>query len=97
MKTADDGLEALRAELSLEQIIVLIERTARWVSPETFALLPLWYPEHSRRGLFFKANWSEPQLNRNRQTQESVHKKGYSDFGVEMHFNTNRPGSADHG
>lgn len=69
-----DGLDALRAELSLAEIMRLIERTARWVSLETFLRLPVWYPEHSRRGLFYKANWSEPQLNTNRQTGIAVHK-----------------------
>ena len=74
VKIAADGLDALRAELSLAEIMRLIERTARWVDPETFRLLPVWYPEHSRRGLFYKSNWSEPQLNRNRQTGVTVHK-----------------------
>lgn len=69
-----DGLEILRRELSLKQTLSLIERTARWVSPETFKRLPVWYPEHHRRGLFYKANWSEPQLNTNRQTRQSTHK-----------------------
>jgi len=69
-----DGLEALRQELSLADVMGLIERTARWVDPTTFAYLPVWYPEHARRGLFYKANWSEQQMNRNRQTDVSVHK-----------------------
>lgn len=69
-----DGLDALRAEMSLGEIMRLIERTARWVSTETFKRLPVWYPEHSRRGLFYKSNWSEPQLNTNRQTGVSIHK-----------------------
>ncbi len=55
-KIAADGLDAVRAELSLAEIMRLIERTARWVAPETFRLLPVWYPEHSRRGLFYKSN-----------------------------------------
>ncbi len=75
VRTATDGLDALRVELSVREIMRLIERTARWVDPATFRRLPVWYPEHSRRGLFYKANWSEPQLNRNRQTDESVHKR----------------------
>lgn len=74
MIAANDGLEALRAELGLADIMRLIERTARWVSRETFERLPVWYPEHSRRGLFYKAGWSEPQHNTNRQTGVSVHK-----------------------
>jgi hypothetical protein len=69
-----DGLDALRAELELRDIMRLIERTARWVAPETFELLPIWFPEHARRALFYKRNWSEPQHNTNRRTQISVHK-----------------------
>jgi hypothetical protein len=70
-----DGLIALRAELDLEEIMRLIERTARWVDPDTFQLLPVWYPEYSRAAFFYKSNWSEPQLNTNRQTKQSVHKQ----------------------
>lgn len=69
-----DGLDALRCELSLGEIVRLIERTARWVAPETFRRLPVWYPEHSRRSLFYKANWGEPQFNTNRQTGVTIHK-----------------------
>ncbi|MFY0637290.1 MAG: hypothetical protein JXQ94_05155 [Maricaulis maris] len=69
-----DGLEALRTELSLNEVMTLIERTARWVDPATFKYLPVWYPEHARRAFFYKKNWSEPQMNRNRQTGQSVHK-----------------------
>lgn len=32
-----DGLEALRRVMSLREIGSLIERTARWVPPETFS------------------------------------------------------------
>jgi hypothetical protein len=53
----------------------LIETTARWVDPETFRLLPLWYPEHARRTLFYKADWSEPLMNKDRQTGQIVHKR----------------------
>jgi hypothetical protein len=38
-----DGLDALRAELDLAQIMRLIERTTRWVAPATYRLLPVWY------------------------------------------------------
>lgn len=69
-----DGLDALRAEFDLVQIMRLIERTARWVAPDTFRLLPVWFPEHSRRAHFYKANWSAPQHNTNRKTGISVHK-----------------------
>lgn len=69
-----DGLDVLRREFSLADIMGLIERTAKWVDPKTFEYLPVWYPEHARRGLFYRTNWSEPQMNRNRQTGVSVHK-----------------------
>lgn len=60
--------------MSLREIASLIERTARWVAPDTFKLLPLWFPEHGRRGLFYKENWSAPQMNKNRATGHSIHK-----------------------
>lgn len=69
-----DGLETLRSVLSVKEIGSLIERTARWVSPETFKLLPVWFPEHARRAAFYKANWSEPQLNTNQISGISIHK-----------------------
>jgi len=72
--TAVDGLDALRLEIGVAEIARLIERTARWVSPETFRLLPVWYPEHARRRHFYKGGWSAPQMNRNRTTGVMVHK-----------------------
>lgn len=75
MSNFPDGLTALRAELELGEIMRLIERTARWVDPETFRLLPVWHPEHARRAYFYKNNWSEPQMNKNRQTGHTEHKR----------------------
>ena len=69
-----DGLEALRAELSVATIAKLIERTAKWVSPETFRRLPAWYPEQARGQHFFKADWTEPQPNTKRGTDITIHK-----------------------
>jgi hypothetical protein len=69
-----DGLDALRSVMSLREIMSLIERTARWVSPETFKLLPIWFPEYARRGLFYKSNWAEPQMNKSRATGHTAHK-----------------------
>ena len=74
-KGLGDGLEVLRAHLGTKDIASLIERTARWVSAETFALLPIWFPEHARGVHFYKANWSTPQENTNRKTLQTVHKK----------------------
>src|SRR3954454_5705283 len=70
----NDGLDALRAEIGVAEIGSLIERTARWVAPETFRLLPVCFPEHSRRRHFYKANWSEPQMNKSRTTGAAIHK-----------------------
>ena len=68
--TLPDGLEALRVEMELGDVMRLIERTARWVDPATFQLLPLWYPEYARKGLFYKSNWSAQQLNKGTHKQE---------------------------
>jgi hypothetical protein len=74
-RTLPDGLAALRNERRLADIMRLIERTARWVAPETFKLLPVWFPEYARRASFYKANWSVPQNNTNKQTGVSEHKR----------------------
>ncbi len=68
--TLPDGLEALRVEMELGEVMRLIERTARWVDPATFRLLPLWYPEYARKDLFYKKNWSAEQLNKGKHKQE---------------------------
>lgn len=74
MTDISDGLETLRGVMSLQETAALIERTARWVEPETFKELPLWFPEHARRSPFYKSNWSLPQTNTNRTTKLEVHK-----------------------
>lgn len=71
----EDGLEVLKRELSIREVARLIERTARWVAPETFRLLPVWFPEHARTHHFYKKNWSEPQHNTNKTTKQKVHKQ----------------------
>lgn len=38
-----DRLETLREVMSLREIASLIERTARWVAPETFKPVLLWH------------------------------------------------------
>ena len=70
-----DGLDALRQELDLQQIMRLIERTARWVDPETFHLLPLWYPEFARGTYYYNADWSAPRMNTNQQTKKTDPKR----------------------
>lgn len=61
-RSLPDGLEALRRELDIRDIMRLIERTAKWVDPATFRLLPVWFPEHARKGHLYNANWTEPRL-----------------------------------
>lgn len=73
-RTLSDGLTALGEVLSLADIMRLIEQTARWVDPETFRLLPVWFPEHARRAPLYKANWTAPLTNTNRQTGISEEK-----------------------
>jgi len=74
-ETLPNGTDALMAELSLKEIMRLIETTCRWVDPATFKLLPVWYPEYARKAYFYKSNWSEPQMNTNRETRQTVHKQ----------------------
>ncbi len=74
-RTLPDGICELRTVLPLAEVMRVIERTARWVEPETFKLLPVWFPEHARGSLFYKANWSQDQMNANRQTGNAVHKR----------------------
>ena len=73
-KVVTNGLDALRAEIGLAEIASLIERTARWVDPATFKLLPIWFPEHARRHHFYKEGWSAPQMNTRRGSGAAVHK-----------------------
>ena len=37
-------------------------------------MLPVWFPEYSRRSLIYKTKWSEPQLNTTRKTGVAIHK-----------------------
>lgn len=75
MASLPDGLTALREVMSPTEVMRLIERTAQWVDPATFRLLPVWYPEHARRTYFYKGDWSAPQRNRNRQSGHEEHKR----------------------
>lgn len=70
-----DGLEALRSRIGVKQIAGWIEKTARWVDPATFRLLPVWYPEHARGKLFYKDGWSKPQMNTTKISNVAMHKK----------------------
>ena len=75
VRVVRDGLEVLREQLDLAQIMKLIEGTAMWVDRETFRYLPVWYPDQARGDLMYKANWSEPLHNTNKSTGHKVHKQ----------------------
>ena len=67
-----DGLEELREEMP--SIMDLIARTARWVHPDTFHALPVWYPEMARGLPIYNARWDGAYTNRNRSTSVVVGK-----------------------
>ena len=70
-----DGLDVLRKQLELKEIMRLIENTSRWVSIETFHYLPVWYPEEARQDFQYQSDWITPQYNTNKETREKVHRK----------------------
>ena len=43
-------------------VLELVVRTARWVHPEVFHQLPLWYPAHRRKMPLFQVDWKTPQM-----------------------------------
>jgi hypothetical protein len=55
-----DGLTELEHELPL--ITELIARTARWVHPDTFAALPVWFPEVARGSPSYNAGYPRRRL-----------------------------------
>lgn len=61
-----DGLDELKQETPL--VIALISRTARWVHPDSFRALPVWYPETARGRSSYDAKWSKVYQNTNRAT-----------------------------
>jgi len=71
----EDGVDELMSPLDLSETMGLIEKTARWVLPETFHMVPVWYPAHARGRYCFKNNWSEEKFNINRKDGSKVHKQ----------------------
>jgi hypothetical protein len=65
-----NGLHVLQKHLSVRDVIRLIEQTARWVDPETFKLLPVWYPEYARGKPLHNKNWNEVRRVRKKDTGE---------------------------
>jgi hypothetical protein len=56
-----DGLIEIRD--AIPDAIKVIAKTARWVHPETFRALPLWYPEFARGAPLYDASWSRQYFN----------------------------------
>ena len=61
-----DGNEALRADIPA--IVELIERTVRWVHPDTFRALPVWAPHTARGRPLYDAAWSRRYTNTRKAT-----------------------------
>jgi hypothetical protein len=51
-----DGLTEIEHELPL--VMEMIERTARWVHPETFKALPIWCPDTARGHPRYDSKWT---------------------------------------
>lgn len=67
-----DGNEALRADIPA--IVELIERTARWVHPDTFKALPVWAPQTARGRPLYDATWTRSYTNTRKATGITVDK-----------------------
>lgn len=67
MDDIKDGLAELAAACAEEHInlLALIGRTARWVHPDVFQELPLWYPERWRRQATANSTFSQILRNTN--------------------------------
>ena len=50
--------------------IKLVADTARWVHPEIFGYLPVWYPEVARADLIYNAKWSKVCKNARRDAEK---------------------------
>lgn len=67
-----DGLMELHE--AMPQIINLIVHTARWVHPDTFRALPVWYPETARGQPIYDAKWNNIYTNTSRSTSVVTNK-----------------------
>jgi len=61
-----DGLDEIRDDLP--KVADIIVRTARWVHPNTFHALPVWYPETARKLPLYDAKWGSVYKNTNKLT-----------------------------
>ncbi|WP_252181139.1 hypothetical protein [Azospirillum sp. B4] len=55
-------------------MVRLIASTARWVHPDAFRAMPVWYPEHARGRTSYKADWASVYTNTSRQTGQTQDK-----------------------
>jgi hypothetical protein len=62
-----DGLDAIRNELPV--VTRMIVRTARWIHPDAFRALPVWYPETARGQPMYDASWTRVYKNTDRETK----------------------------
>ena len=67
-----DGNEALRDDIPA--VVELIERTARWVNPETFQRLPVWAPHTARGRPLYDAGWTRRYTNTRKATGVTAEK-----------------------
>lgn len=67
-----DGNEAIREEIPL--VMKMIERTARWVHPETFRRLPVWCPWAARGRQLYDSSWTRKYTNTKKSTNETMSK-----------------------
>lgn len=61
-----DGNEAIRDDIPA--VVELIERTARWVHPQTFRALPVWAPHIARGRPLHDVGWSRRITNTRKDT-----------------------------
>jgi hypothetical protein len=61
-----DGNEALRQDIPA--IAELVERTARWVHPDTVRALPVWAPHTARGRPLYNAGWTHRYTNTRKTT-----------------------------
>lgn len=67
-----DGLDELKRAMPF--IVDLIARTSRWVHPDTFRALPVWYPETARGQPIYDVRWGNVYKNTSRSTAKMTDK-----------------------
>lgn len=61
MRDGNELFSQVCADLGVP-VMQLVARTARWVDPDVFRALPVWYPAFQRKMPLFKADWATPQM-----------------------------------